>query len=1089
LHPILHIELLGHFTLSYRDQPVRDLSTMRLQSLLAYLVLNPVPQPRQHLAFLFWSESTEAQARTNLRREYHHLRRILPEAGAFLADEGSTIHWRPDSPYTLDVRAFEAAVAAAQQADQAGDLPAARQQLIAAAQAYRGELLPGAYDGWLLAERERLGQLYARGLERLVGLLEAERDWAQAITLAQRLLQHDPLREATYRDLMRLHSLNGDRSAALRVYHNGATTLQRELGVEPEPATRALYQQLMAGGDAGRMSPAPSPPPSKRPPLIGRRREWATWEGVWKAAANGQPQVLCLAGEAGIGKSRLAEEMQHSARRQGAATAWARCYAAEGGLAFAPVAEWLKNTALQSARAGLQPLWLAELVRLLPELLIERPELPAPQPLTENWQRLRLFEAVARAVLAARPPLLLVMDDLQWCDSDTLAWLRYLLRFDAAARLLVVITVRVEELPTAPGLQRWLSDLRQAGQLTEVAIGALDAAETAALAAQLIGQAPEAEFARLIFQETEGNPLFIVQTVPTGPHEPIEAALAPRRAALALPPGVHTVIAARLAQLSPSARELASLAATSGRAFTFAVLAGASGRAEDDVARDLDELWQRRIVREQGGEAYDFSHDKIREVAYAQVSGGHRRLLHRHIAQALERAHTADLDTVSHQIAAHYDQAGLPARAIPFYRRAAAVAQAVYANEKAVGLLNKGLAALADLPAGAERDEHELALQSALGVPLVALKGYMAPEVRSVYTRARQLCQSLGRAPDAPILRALALTSIMRSEFGEAYELGEQLRRLAEQRGDAILVVEAHYVLGVSLFWLGQFEASRLRLEQALDAYDPSLRQAHIALYAQDPAVIGLVRLAYTLWHLGYPDQAREKFEAGLALAREVGHPFSLGYAQAFGACYTNDRRDLALTAQLIQANQDLAAEQGFTLWSMMSALLDAGVQAEQGEAGATADQIRARLVEYGLMGASLGRTYILALLARAYARDGQFALGLETLDEALGLVAEGEEQWYAAELNRLRGELMLSAGADGSEVETWYHRALEIAQPQCARFFELRAALSLSRLWQRQDRAQPARQLLQAVYAKFTEGFDTPDLLEAQAQLQALTP
>jgi DNA-binding SARP family transcriptional activator len=224
VQPILRIELLGKFSLTYRGQPIRSISTLRMQSLLANLVLHPFPQSRQHLAFMFWPESSEAQARTNLRREYHHLRRSLPEADSFLLTEPGAIQWRPDSPYALDVRDFETAVALAERSDRAGDLQATRENLITAAHAYRGELLPGGYDDWLLAERERLNQLYARVLDRLARLFEGQHEWAQAIAWAERLLQHDPLREANYRNLMRLHSLNNDRSSALRVYHNCVST-------------------------------------------------------------------------------------------------------------------------------------------------------------------------------------------------------------------------------------------------------------------------------------------------------------------------------------------------------------------------------------------------------------------------------------------------------------------------------------------------------------------------------------------------------------------------------------------------------------------------------------------------------------------------------------------------------------------------------------------------------------------------------------------------------------------------------------------------------------------------------------------------
>ncbi len=624
----LHIRLLGNFSITYGDVPLPAFLSPRLQAFLAYLLFHcRMPQPRQQLAFHLWPDSTETQAHSNLRKAIHQLRRALPEYNTFLHIDNRSVHWRPQVACTVDVDEF---VARRQAADQLGATDPARQQaLFAEAVAlYQGELLPGCYDEWLMPERERLRQQWLETLERLVWVSEDRRDYATALHYANHLLRAEPLAESTYQQLMRLYALTGDRAAALQTYHTCVTVLQRELGVEPGATIQAAHIQLLAATIPAGLRPAALAAPVGAVRLVGRQAEWQRLRTLWQQSVQSQTNFCLLHGEAGIGKTRLAEEVRDWVARQGVITATTRSYAAEGALAYAPVVEWLRSPPLQTALSTLADPWLTEVARLLPELLVEHPTLPRPAPLTAEWQRQRLFEALARAFTTDGQPKLLLIDDLQWCDGETLAWLRYLRRFThnhnghphRPAPLLILGTARSEEIDAAHPLTTLLLDLRRNDEITELTLTPLNATETAELAAQLTTTPLTAEGAQAVYRQSEGNPLFVVEMVRSGMENERTGDGSATASRPSLPPKVQSVIQRRLNHLSPAARQLLGLAATIGRSFSFALLQQASSHSEEELVQQIDELWQRGLVREQGLHTYDFSHDRIREAAYALVS-------------------------------------------------------------------------------------------------------------------------------------------------------------------------------------------------------------------------------------------------------------------------------------------------------------------------------------------------------------------------------------------------------------------------------------------------------------------------------------
>jgi DNA-binding SARP family transcriptional activator len=715
-NPLLTVFLLGGFRLTAEQEPVTGLERPRLQELLAYLLLQrDRPLPRQHLAFLFWPDSTEKQALTNLRNLWYRLRQALPYADRCLATDDLTMQWLADAPCRLDVAVFENHLAQAQTAVHDNERLHHLEQAVAQ---YGGELLPGFYSDWLLAERERLAQAYGRSLEQLATLHENRRHYRQAIERTRALLRHDPLHEAAYTRLMRLHALNGDRAVALHTYHTCATVLRRELDVAPGRPARQLYERLL------NKESVPDVPPERGAviPLVGRETGWAQLQQLWRKAAT-RPQLALISGEAGIGKTRLAEALLEWVGRQGIRALTTRCYATQGDLAYAPIVAWLRSRPLPP----LADPWLRELARLFPEILAEHPHLPPPEPLIKPWQRLRLFEALARALLANHSALLLFLDDWQWCDPDTLDWLHFLLtdRRGQSARpqLLVVTAVRSGERGARAKLADWRPGLAHTGQLTELALGPLNQAATMALAEHVAQRPFDPALAPLLFEGTEGHPLFIVEMVQAGLAQvapATEAELADHATAMllrpaALPARVHQVLEARLSQLSPAARSVMEAAAVIGRAFTYEVLRRVVDLSEDELVNCLDESWRRRIVREQEEDAYDFSHDKLREVAYAGLSRVRRRWLHGRAAQALETIHAAGLQPVAGVIARHYEAAGQLAAAVAYYGQAAAAARVVYAHDEALAALKKAIALLAGLPPAVAHDEQMSQLQEQLG--------------------------------------------------------------------------------------------------------------------------------------------------------------------------------------------------------------------------------------------------------------------------------------------------------------------------------------------------------------------------------------
>jgi DNA-binding SARP family transcriptional activator len=1006
----LRLEFLGGFRIAGAGGARDRLPTLRQQQILAFLILHGrgAPVQRQRVAAALWPESTDTQSLTNLRRELHHLREGWPSLDALIDAGSRTLCWR-DTRIIVDVLAFHEAA----ERGLAGD----RTALVEAARLYRGDLLPETAADWIDGERDRLQHRAREVLTRLVASLERERGFADAIEYAQRLVRLDPLHEEGWCALMRCHARRGARAAALHLYQQCAALLKRELGIQPSAATRLTYREILDLDEAAVAVPAP--PRNAVYPLVGRSREWQVLLDAWREADAGRPRLVAIRGEAGIGKTRLAEELVDWCGRAGVAAITARCYAGEGRLAFASVAAWLRTPPMQQTLLGMDASWLTDVARVCPELLAARADVPPPVGELESWQRLRFFEAMTQAFVAAAP-VLLVLDDLQWADADSLGWLQYLLRSAASARLLLVSTVRADEAQDNAPLQQLFATLTRERLMTGLALGPLDRVATAQLADAVAERALDAASQASVFAETEGHPLFIVER---GRMDGGDASAGEYEHSR-----VQSVVAARLARLSPEARAAAEVAAAIGRDFRFDLLAQASDLEEQVLVLALDELWRRHIVRVQADERWDFTHDRIREVAYSGMGPARARLIHRRIAQAIELVFGGRLDEVSAPLAMHLERGGHPARAVPHLERAAAVAMRVSASEEAIRCLMHALTLLESLPRGRERDQRELAIRSSLSVVLNSVRGYGAVEVERNLDRVMALSRADGE--DEVPVRWLWVG------FTLCYMLGDlkAARRHAESalaRGadDPSSRCEAHHAMGGLLLTVGQLEDAREHFLAALAAYDE--RHPQRSALGSDLGVFAHAWYSHACWLLGDEGDAVAHSDSAITLAARLGHPYSETLAFAYAGLLHQMRGDVTRARDAAREVIARCDRYGFAYYGDWARILT-GWSDESAAEGVIA--IEAALGRLDAQRAQARRPYYLSLLADTHVRAGNANRAAEILDRAIVLARERVELWWLPALH-----LQRSALAPPARRLAGLQEALELARAQASRGLEQR--------------------------------------------------
>jgi predicted ATPase/class 3 adenylate cyclase len=876
----------------------------------------------------------------------------------------------------------------------------------------------------------------------------------------------------------------------------------------------AIYQVLHESGARTRLDVA-----ARRglPPMQGRDDELATLADRWAQARAGRGGVALVAGEPGIGKSRLVWALQqHVAQSPDAFLVHMSCSPYYMNTAFYPVVQMLERV-LEFGRDDAEQRpdkldgFLAQYGFDLPTvgpllarlLAVNFEGRYPPLDLPADRQRQLTIDALIRMTLmrADYQPLLVVVEDLQWIDPSTLDLLTQLIEHVPRTRQLVVLSFRPEFKPPWP----------EGPRLERLNLNRLDREASARIVTEIAGLPAPAELLDQLVEKADGVPLYLEELTKLVSDQGLirrgNGRLDPARPrpALAIPATLADSLTARLDRLT-DAKGVAQLGAAIGRQFSYGLLAAVAETTASVDTRALRHNLARLVdagllfvEHDARGETYTFKHALIQDAAYGSLLRTTRLQYHRHIAQALTGHFPATVETAPELLAHHYTQASMMAEAVPCWLDAGQRALRASADPEAIAHLTTGLDLLADLPAGPERAGVELQFRLTLGPAYMAIRGYAAPEVEACYQRARELRRELGDTLDdtsqgVPALHGLWTNHIVRAQHTSAIALGEQVLQLGAATNDDGLLLQGNMEVGWSHFFLGELEQAREHLERVLALYDPERHSSHAFTYGDDPATSARSNLAQTLWLLGYVDQSLRCSEVNLVILRSViNHPYSVAFGLDLAAVVRQYRSDAPATRALVDEALALSEAHGLVFIDAMASILKGWALAQEGDLAEGTAQMRHGLAAQLATGAELARPYWLCLITEACLESGAALEGLALLDEAEAAVQQTNERYWEAEIHRLRGQLLLAASDPAAPVvvrsaEECYRRALEVARRQGARSLELRAAVSLSRLWQAADRHDEARELLAPVYEWFTEGLDHPALREAAALLNELS-
>jgi DNA-binding SARP family transcriptional activator/tetratricopeptide (TPR) repeat protein len=1051
--PGLGMRLLGGFEARLASGAVLSLPTRKAQALLAYLGTRPgQAQPRDKLAALLWGETRDRRARDSLRHALVALRKALADADSpVLRADGQMVALDPEG-VEVDVATFERRVA-----------EGTPQALEHAAELYQGDLLLGfalnepLFEDWLVAERERLREMALEGLARLLAHQSRTGGTERAIRTAVRLLALDPLQEAVHRTLMQLYARQDRRGAALKQYQLCVDGLKRELGAEPERETKVLYQELLrrpaelpAAAEAQedrRLRPVPASEgatlelPATETPLFGRGLDLERLQQALHAALREFGQVATVVGEAGIGKTRLVNALLASTDAQRCRVLVGRCHESDGILPFGPWVDALRRSRVSSdveILGALLPRWRAELGRLLPET--STPGLP---PLSDG--ALPLFESVAQLIeqVAARQPLIVVIDDLHWADEMSLRLLAFVSRRLSTWPVLVIATARSEGLVEAPMARRTLQDLSRPGDGMPIELSPLSRADTVRLIRALgrVGTVTRAaeQLEAQIWAMSEGNPFVTVEAMRTYGVEAGRDAASDKLGTLVLPRRVRELVVRHLERLSERGQDVVAVAAVIGRRFDFGLLQAASGMDGRAVAEAVEELVRHHVL-EAVGNQLDFAHDRIREVAYDRLLTLRQGLLHRAVVEALE---PGDGTTVAaseipadsglgdrlEQLAHHTLRGEMWDRAARYCWQAGAKAAGRVAYQAAAAFFEQGLAASEHLPDSAPTRRLTAELLFDLGVARQVLGEW--PRALDCLRHAEALADALGDRERLGEI-AIRVTSHFWSvaEHDRALEAGRRSLALAAAHDDSGQQSRSRGLLGRIHLVRGEYRDAIAMLSQGPGVPEGGpLNEEFRSQRNGLPAVQARTELALCLAEVGEFADAVARGEEACQIAEGIDRPSCRIVASiGLGGAWMR-RGDLASAINVL--------ERGFRLWEEVQIpiafpWIASYFASAIGLAGrlAEARPLLERAVERASsMGRLVDQSQRVAWLAELTVLGGGHDDALRLGEQAVDLARTHQERGNEAKALRVLGKIHATRRATGgAKAEEYYRQALTIA-------------------------------------------------------------
>jgi predicted ATPase/class 3 adenylate cyclase len=838
--------------------------------------------------------------------------------------------------------------------------------------------------------------------------------------------------------------------------------------------------------------------------FVGREREMEALKHAAEQAKSGHGQIVAAMAEPGVGKSRLYFEFKATSQ-----SGWMvlETFSVSHGKASAylPVIDLLRNyfdiTTADDERKRREKV-TGRVIALdrsledtLPYLFSLFGIVEGDDPLAQmdgQIKKRRTLEAIKRIVLreSLNRPLVAIFEDLHWIDEQTQELLNLLADSIGTAKFLLLVNYRPEY------SHQWNSK----SYYTQLRLDPLGRESAEEMLSALLGDGKDLmPLKRLIIERTEGTPFFMEEMVQALFEDGVlqsngAVKLGKSMKAVKVPATVQAVLVARIDRLPAEEKELLQTLAVLGREFPLGLVRRVTLKPTDELEHRLSRLQAAEFIYEQPAfpEAeYIFKHALTQEVAYNALLVERRKLLHERAGEALESMFAEQLDDHLDELAHNYGRSDNVGKAVEYLGRAGQQALQRSAYSDAVSSLSAGLNLIQKLKESPERIQRELLLHLAIARALFAVKGFAAPEVELAYTRARELCERLGDPPELFFaLLGLGGIHFVRGELRKAYELAEQLLRRAQSAHDPVLVIYAQMGWGLTSYWMGEFLSAREHLENAITLYDPERHGSLIFRYGgTDAGVVCLYFAALTLWHLGYPDQALKRGNEALALAQRLSHPFTLSSAGLWVGVLRQYRREARAAQENADSGIALSAEHGFTQFLAWATSLRGWAMAEQGHNEEGIAQIQEGLAASRAIGVEVWRPYLLCLLAESCMETGRLDDGLSALTEALAAADELENRVSEAEIHRLKGELLLKQDdSNTAEAQSYFERAIDVARNQNAKSWELRATMSLARLFAKQGSRDEARAMLAEIYDWFAEGFDTADLKHAKALLDELS-